>query len=863
MGDAGNRIIAADNRCRSWREKLDLVRGLFAAGQPLDIEDLVDVAIYLRFLGTGQIRCDEDGRHFRPTHHARIAQEIQERLAQIALAEAPWIARRIYPSLPSSAPTFLRAEPLTRIRDIAHRNDIPHELKTEIKTTLQNKLHRCAGPEDLETSAALLGRIAAPGANYSPDFVQQFRIFHDELKEFFNARSLDEQLTALVPKVGDEDARLIHDFQTYRSGAALEQNVKTFELLTRLRTRFLDACKAQRTPNLDLLQADIALEDFAFALASTVSNVLQTDSSPTPWKAIVQVLGLTVRNLRLSDIRVDECQAIESELHAWLEGFQPEDREHLLRIKATADRARRVAEEFSDRLAGLFMPRVESLGRALGVEDRAIRVFGDAEIRGHLAFQLSKLVGDLMRRLRHTLKLPAWDVIVSGRATGLLDWAPSLAELPGERAQPALLLLQHAEGDEEIPEGIAGIVLAHDLPHLSHLGVRARQAGVLLVACEERTQFDKLRQWCGQSVTLVASPDHFEVARGGKSPAPSHRPRGNAAIPAVELSPKSMLLPIEQASLTNCGGKAHGMKCLTGLAKDPAAGFRTPPAWVVPFGVVELALQSAPASDHEYRQLLSRSNDVPIEELAAVAEKMRDIVLRTPVPAAVDAQIREKCAQTGRLMVRSSANCEDLEQLAGAGLYDSVANVPLMDVEAAIRKVWASLWPRRAALSRRQAGIPQDQAHMAVLIQPMLRPDLSFVLHTTHPISGNANEVYAEIAVGLGEILASAGERGSACRLTCDKSSVQVTTLAFASFSRALWPGEQGQVAPKTIDYSSVRLSCDSAFRRSLGNRLCKVARFVAEALGKPQDIEGVLVQDDLFLVQSRPQQGLRPAHNS
>jgi len=54
MGDAGNRIIAADNRCRSWREKLDLVRGLFAAGQPLDIEDLVDVAIYLRFLGTGR-----------------------------------------------------------------------------------------------------------------------------------------------------------------------------------------------------------------------------------------------------------------------------------------------------------------------------------------------------------------------------------------------------------------------------------------------------------------------------------------------------------------------------------------------------------------------------------------------------------------------------------------------------------------------------------------------------------------------------------------------------------------------------------------------------------------------------------------
>jgi hypothetical protein len=30
-------------------------------------------------------------------------------------------------------------------RDIAHRNDIPQDLKNEIKHTLQNKLHRSAG----------------------------------------------------------------------------------------------------------------------------------------------------------------------------------------------------------------------------------------------------------------------------------------------------------------------------------------------------------------------------------------------------------------------------------------------------------------------------------------------------------------------------------------------------------------------------------------------------------------------------------------------------------------------------------------------------------------------------------------------
>ena len=51
--------------------------------------------------------------------------------------------------LPSFTEAYTASTPLTRIRDIAHCGDIPHELKQEIKHTIQNKLHRNAGPEDL------------------------------------------------------------------------------------------------------------------------------------------------------------------------------------------------------------------------------------------------------------------------------------------------------------------------------------------------------------------------------------------------------------------------------------------------------------------------------------------------------------------------------------------------------------------------------------------------------------------------------------------------------------------------------------------------------------------------------------------
>jgi phosphoglucan,water dikinase len=146
---------------------------------------------------------------------------------------------------------------------------------------------------------------------------------------------------------------------------------------------------------------------------------------------------------------------------------------------------------------------------------------------------------------------------------------------------------------------------------------------------------------------------------------------------------------------------------------------------------------------------------------------------------------------------------------------------------------------------------------MAVLIQQMVRPDYSFVLHTLNPINQNPREIYVEIAVGLGETLVSAASRGTPYRLVCDKESGSATILAFANFSRALCAGPNGK-AQKTVDYSSIALSRDAEARRILGRRLANVGQFVETALKKPQDIEGAVQGEKIYLVQSRPQQGVQ-----
>ena len=854
-------LAAGDRRSKSWREKLNFAYGLLARDNPAITSDqLLDLAIYLRFLGTGEIACAEDGRHFRPAHHARIAAQIRERLARLTTPETELVVRKIYPWLPSSAPSFQRPEPLTRIRDIAHRNDIDPDLKREIKTTLQNKLHRCAGPEDLATSSALLERITAPGTNHSPAFVEQFRIFHEELREFFNARSLEERLEALQPLVEIGLGNLIRLFVQQKSDGTLKGRLAGLKTLTSLRQAFLKLSIQGSGPDAqEFLLADVALEDFAFVLLSEITNDCEILGSDPAVGFKTEALQFALTNLALSGPDQTESGAIESELQAWGKLSADATRDEVLRLKATLLRCRRLAEDFGDRVIALYTGRVERLGLALGVSDQAIGVFAESDIRGHLVFQVSKLVTSLLRWIRLRFGLPAWDVIVGGKAAGRAVRLDSLDQRERDSQESAVVLLKGAEGDEEIPGNVSGIALAHELPHLSHLAVRARQAGIVLVAFEEPSEFEKLTGFEGQRISLLALPDSVSWETAPEVETAFDRKAHTAPrIPPARLSQEGSWIPLEEVADDTGGAKAAGARRLAQLAGQQGAGFETPPALAVPFGVMERALRAKPSLERDYSNQLKRLEKMDSQELLSATKRLRRMILQLEVPAVVTLGVQRQFAGKTSLIVRSSANCEDLEGFAGAGLYESVINVPLARVAEAIRTVWASLWTERAVLSRLKSGIRHELAYMGVLIQELIDPDFSFILHTSNPITHDSEEVYAEIVVGLGETLASASTRGGPYRLAINKACKGSVTLAFANFSHASRPAPGGGMRHETLDYSRVDLSRDTATREALGRRLGAVGCFVEKALGKPQDIEGAVLRDRLYLVQSRPQQGVQ-----
>ncbi len=872
-------IARIDQGAMSWREKLTAIEALlFDPPHDPDQEQLVYLAIYLHFLGAGQVACVEDGRHFRPSHHADISRRIHERLVGMSTPENAFILRKIYPWLPSYDQPFVRAEPFTRIRDIAHRNDCPQELKLEIKHKLQNKLHRCAGPEDFVTSARLLERIISPDSGCSPDFVEQFKIFHKELKEFFNASSLLEQLDRIMENSEKSEAALIHKFlKIQKKVDTPNRQIEALELLTSLRKRLLPRWqKYTDAPAQRLRLADIGLEELAYILLSRFIQHVDDDKEPFAWDLALKGLALTLSNLKLNSmlsqdpkltlepfadsvfISIQESSNLEAEIKAWSRNFDPFDRQQLLRLKAALDRSERMTAEFSERVLNLYCEQAEKLGRALGVAEHAIRTFSEGELRGHLIFQLSKLVNALIKRIRILASLSPWDIVVAGTAVGRLMAVENLDDPIDIQKEPVILLSKRAGGDEEIPANVVGIILAHEMPHLSHLAIRARQKKVVFASCEEEGRLAKILGHVGDSVNLTASADNvFVSAETSLDQHDEGTPLKLVPGPEALLCTDCKWLPLDQIALENSGGKAWGAKTLGDLSRMEKAGFKTPLSVVVPFGVMEYCLHKRPDLARAFAMAVRVLDETDENDFSEICDELHALAREISLPDNYFSGIKDIFVSDERLMVRSSANCEDLKDFAGAGLYDSLANVKLSDLAEAVSHVWASLWTKGAVISRKDTGLPNDKAYMAVLIQQMLSPDISFIIHTVNPITGNSEEAYLELALGLGEILTSGAIRGTPYRMICNKNTGQVSMSAYANFSYGLWPGVEKGLIRKAIDYSKVELSCKAETRSAIGGRLADISQLIEKFYKGPQDIEGVIVGQDIYLLQVRPQQGI------
>ncbi|HWS36368.1 MAG TPA: phosphoenolpyruvate synthase [Actinoplanes sp.] len=200
------------------------------------------------------------------------------------------------------------------------------------------------------------------------------------------------------------------------------------------------------------------------------------------------------------------------------------------------------------------------------------------------------------------------------------------------------------------------------------------------------------------------------------------------------------------------------------------------------------------------------------------AVRDRDTIERIPLPDDLVAAITERVGD-GAYAVRSSATAEDLPTASFAGQQDSFLNVTgAAAVVEHVRRCWASLCTERAVAYREHHGIDHRDVRMAVVVQEMVVPEVSGVLFTADPLTGDRRAMVLEAVPGLGEALVSG---------RADPESVTVRGSEISGTSGLLSPEQ-------TI-------------------RLAAFGRRIEAHFGSPQDIEWCLAGDEFWIVQSRP----------
>jgi alpha-glucan,water dikinase len=389
---------------------------------------------------------------------------------------------------------------------------------------------------------------------------------------------------------------------------------------------------------------------------------------------------------------------------------------------------------------------------------------------------------------------------------------------------------------------------------VSHVAVRARNAGLLFASCYDADTLNRLKKLRGRHVRVRVNPaGDVLVEETAAEPARTRgwrwKPRGfNRPAPM-----KQWVLSEAEFKPGVTGAKALN---LIGLAGKLPEWIHRPASIALPFGAFEQTLAAKHNRDiaSRYDKLLGRLE----KESDKTLPELRRTVLELEAPGDLDSLLRQKAGKARLTWPRD-----------GSAAWDC------------IKRVWGSKWNDRAFYSRKAQGIPHENLFMAVLVQEVIEADYAFVIHTVNPFTNRPDELFVELVVGLGESLVG-NCPGRALSAVCPKQSKAITLLAYPSKSHALKGGglifrsdsngedlagyagaglydsvQLPEPEPELVDYSTDPIVSDEEFRRKTLERLTDLGLAVETAAGSPQDIEGVLRQEQFYIVQTRPQVGI------
>jgi phosphohistidine swiveling domain-containing protein len=262
---------------------------------------------------------------------------------------------------------------------------------------------------------------------------------------------------------------------------------------------------------------------------------------------------------------------------------------------------------------------------------------------------------------------------------------------------------------------------------------------------------------------------------------------------------------------------------------------------------------------------------LPVEAFASVlgtvalpadgagVEERRNQVLGAELPQALRTALQRAVADLGAgdglLAVRSSAVGEDGGTASFAGQFETVLGVPPREdaVWDAVRHVWASSFSPHALAYLREQG--EKSVRMAVVVQRLVQPEVSGVVFTLDPVSGDRDTAVVSAVYGLGEGLVSGALDADTFRVRFAGDGRRQVEAALARKEEAVRPTPDGGTATEAVD-AAMRDAPSLTDAEAV--RIAEAARELAARLGGPQDVEWALAPGaegprTLWILQARP----------
>ncbi len=301
------------------------------------------------------------------------------------------------------------------------------------------------------------------------------------------------------------------------------------------------------------------------------------------------------------------------------------------------------------------------------------------------------------------------------------------------------------------------------------------------------------------------------------------------------------IVPLDSSELdiSLVGGKG------VNIAKMISNGFSVPPAFSVTVDAYEMFLDMT-GLRQKIAEVLDSTDFDDETALEESSERIRRMFLETEPP---EDEIRilknDLSGLEGQYFaVRSSAVAEDLADASFAGQQDTYLNVRKHDIIRMVLTCWSSYWNARAMKYRHDASKDHLSQGMAVVVQKMVASDISGVMFTSDPVTGEEH-VVIEASWGLGESIVSG-------LVTPDRYIVsnngKVLDVAVRNKEQGFYlvDGENKQIdiPPEKVD---IRCADDDILKL-----IAKEGLKLKDHFGCPQDIEWAVEDGKVYILQSR-----------